>query len=518
MLRFMQRFGRDSQTTWRGTGPMTRVRRRNHQLNCEALESRQLLSGYYIVNAASGKVLDDPNFSATNGAAIDQWQLNGGSNQQGNLVPGKYGIEVKNAFSGKLLEDPGSSKSNGTPIIQDTANGGVNQQWNFVKLSNGNYEVFNESSGKVLDDPGSSLKNGTQIIQYTRNGGLNQQWVLLAASNAPAVTDYVVNASSGEIVDDPAFSRANGTLVQQYPSNGATNTPWTFVPLADGNDEIVNAFSHKVLDDPAFSRANGTRIQQYQPNGGMNQQWVLFVPQSPASLFPGWSGYVAAANFSHPQANSVSYVSASWIVPTVTGPSSGLTGSLVSVGMDGFANESLELVGTEQKVVNGVPVYGAWWDMYSTGKGQVWRPISSMTVVPGDSITASVRYIAAGTHAGDFYLSIVDHSRPNDSFNIYASSEEYQSPVAQRSTAEWTVEGDTVDGNIIAPLPDFGSVTFTSASAVINGVSGGINAPSRQVQPMNLSLNGVTYDTTSVLTHSGTSFAVIHTVMPSPPP
>ena len=46
---------------------MSRVRRRNYQLNCESLESRQLLSGYYIVNASSGKVLDDPNFSTSNG-------------------------------------------------------------------------------------------------------------------------------------------------------------------------------------------------------------------------------------------------------------------------------------------------------------------------------------------------------------------------------------------------------------------------------------------------------------------
>ena len=41
-------------------GRSTRVRRRNHQLNCEALEGRQMLSGYYIVNEASGKVLDNP--------------------------------------------------------------------------------------------------------------------------------------------------------------------------------------------------------------------------------------------------------------------------------------------------------------------------------------------------------------------------------------------------------------------------------------------------------------------------
>ena len=59
MFRFLQRFGRDSQARGRGTGPMPRARRRNHQLNCEALEGRQLLSGFYIVNAASGKVLDN---------------------------------------------------------------------------------------------------------------------------------------------------------------------------------------------------------------------------------------------------------------------------------------------------------------------------------------------------------------------------------------------------------------------------------------------------------------------------
>ena len=130
MFRFMQRFGRDSQARGRGTGPMTRVRRRNHPLNCEALEGRQLLSGYYIVNEASGKVLDDPGGSTSNGTVIDQWQLNGGANQQ----------------------------------------------WDLVPLADGNYEIVNESSGKVLDDPNSSTSNGTQIIQCQPNGGANQQW------------------------------------------------------------------------------------------------------------------------------------------------------------------------------------------------------------------------------------------------------------------------------------------------------------------------------------------------------
>jgi hypothetical protein len=131
----LQRFGRDSQARWRGTGPLPRVRRRSPRPNCEALESRQLLSGYYIVNAYSGKLLDDPAFLTANGTNIQQYQVNGG----------------------------------------------LNQQWRLVPLANGNYEVFNASSGKVLDDPNFSTANGTLIQQYQVNGGTNQQWKLLGA-------------------------------------------------------------------------------------------------------------------------------------------------------------------------------------------------------------------------------------------------------------------------------------------------------------------------------------------------
>ena len=163
MFRFMQRFGRDSHARWRGTGPLTRVRRRNHPLNCEALEGRQMLSGYYFVNEYSGKVLDDPGFSKSNGALVDQWQLNGGTNQQWDLVPLADGNDlIVNASSGKVLDDPAFSTSNGTKIDQYQLNGGTNQQWRIVGLPNGNDEViYNAHSHKMLDRPGnSSTSNG----------------------------------------------------------------------------------------------------------------------------------------------------------------------------------------------------------------------------------------------------------------------------------------------------------------------------------------------------------------------
>jgi hypothetical protein len=131
--------------------------------------------------------------------------------------------------------------------------------------------------------------------------------------------------------------------------------------------------------------------------------------------------------------------------------------------------------------------------------------INSMTIQPGDSITASVTYITSGTYAGDFQLSIDDTSRSNDSFTTYQSSSATQSPLAKRTSAEWIVEAPTV-GSGVSTIDDFGSVTFTNATATINGVTGPINDSAWQNQAINIAVGSTTYDTTSVLVSSGTSF------------
>ena len=157
MFRFMQRFGRDSQARWRGTGPSTRVRRRNHRLNCEALESRQLLSGYYIVNGPAARCSTTRTSRPATGPLIDQCQLNGGANQQWNLVP----LADGNRRDRKRVQRQGrwttrqSSKSNGTrnhpgpaPTAAPTSNGGSSS------LPNGNDEVINAYSGQGAGRPG----------------------------------------------------------------------------------------------------------------------------------------------------------------------------------------------------------------------------------------------------------------------------------------------------------------------------------------------------------------------------
>jgi hypothetical protein len=305
MFRFMKRFGSDSHARWRGTGPLTRVRRRNHPLNCEALEGRQLLSAtqYYIVNAASGKVLDDPGGSTSNGTAIIQYQLNGGANQKWTIqkdytdTNGHTAYLILNVSSGKVLDDPAFGTNRGTGVIQYQEKPGnrENQDWTLNKLSDGTYQVRNEYNGLYLDDPHSETGNGVDIDQWTLNGSdtANQEWTLIAASTINAATYNVKNASSHLVLDDPNSSASNGTKIVQWHSDGGANQNWAFVPLADTDYLIVNEASGKVLGDPGFSTNQGTGIIQWQLNAGMNEQWeVIPAGNGACVMFNAFSGLV----------------------------------------------------------------------------------------------------------------------------------------------------------------------------------------------------------------------------------
>jgi len=257
---------------------MTRVRQRRHSLSCECLETRNLLSSgyYYIVNAASGKVFDDPSFSNANGEYLQQSQINGGNNQKWYLDPQVAGTTITNGSSGKVLEDPGFNK-NPTGIQQNRWKMESSQQWSFVKQSDGFYKIVNAYSGLVMDDPSGSVANQTHLQQNPWNGGYNQQWILIQASTAPTHEYTVASlAAGGNLLDEPAGTTANNaTLARQGHPTGLANQEWLFIPLADGNQLIVNAESGMALDDPGFSKQNGTPIQVFQLDGGLNQQWTV---------------------------------------------------------------------------------------------------------------------------------------------------------------------------------------------------------------------------------------------------
>jgi hypothetical protein len=123
-----------------------------------------------IVGGQSGRCLDVPNSSTTNGTQLQLWDCGGGSNQRFTYTSSKQ----LTVYGNKCLDANGQGTTNGTTVIIWDCNGQTNQQWNV----NTNGTITGVQSGLCLDAFGAATANGTKIILWSCNGGANQQWGL----------------------------------------------------------------------------------------------------------------------------------------------------------------------------------------------------------------------------------------------------------------------------------------------------------------------------------------------------
>ncbi len=214
------------------------------------------------------------------------------------------------------------------------------------------------------------------------------------------------------------------------------------------------------------------------------------------SYSTNWSGYAAETNLTSPASNAVTQVSGSWKVPTVSGKSTAYAS--VWVGIDGYSSDSVEQLGTEQDTSrSGATSYYAWWEMYPNPSEE----ITTVKISPGDSISASVTY-----SSGAYTLQIKD----NTTSKSFSTTEK---ATAQRSSAEWIVEAPSSNSGVL-PLANFGTATFSGATATISGTTGAIDNSSWQNTSIDMETNsGTVIDQTSALTDSGgtSSFSVTYT-------
>jgi hypothetical protein len=209
-----------------------------------------------------------------------------------------------------------------------------------------------------------------------------------------------------------------------------------------------------------------------------------------------WSGYAVTGS-----TGSVTSVSGSWIVPTVTGSRRTTAYSSFWVGIDGFSSSTVEQIGTDSDVQRGRAVYYAWYEFYPNPMYQI-----SMTISPGDVMTASVAY-----SGGVFTVSITD----KNSGATFSTSATVSS--AARSSAEWIAEAPSSYFGVL-PLANFGTVKFgydyTAVSgtcyATVSGTSGNIGSFGSSVQEITMVTNsGTVKALPSSLSSDGTSFTVM---------
>jgi hypothetical protein len=192
-------------------------------------------------------------------------------------------------------------------------------------------------------------------------------------------------------------------------------------------------------------------------------------------------------------------VTGSWVVPKVTDSSSAHTYSSTWVGLDGYADGTVEQIGTEQDWSNGGPHYLAWFEMYPK-----WAyEIVGFPVSPGDTISAEVVY---GTK-GSFTLTITNESVLDGSGNPVTFSTTQRAPSAQRLSAEWVEEAPWSGG--VLPLADFGVVHFSDCSATMAGHTGAINDSQWQYDAIAMETSdGTVKADPGDLSAGGTAFSV----------
>jgi Peptidase A4 family len=210
-----------------------------------------------------------------------------------------------------------------------------------------------------------------------------------------------------------------------------------------------------------------------------------------------WSGYAAITSLSHPQVGSVSSVTGTWTVPTITA-SVNNTYSSSWVGIDGYASDTVEQIGTESdwSVGHGQVNY-AWFELFPGASFL----ITGFPVHAGDLITGQVTYQGSSTYE----LILTNHTE-----HIYTIIPASKSKIknAQRSSAEWIVEAPSISSGIL-PLANFGTIAFSNCTATINGVTGAINNSHWHNDAITMvTINGAIRSLPSSLTNGGENFTM----------
>src|SRR6266851_6400734 len=194
-----------------------------------------------------------------------------------------------------------------------------------------------------------------------------------------------------------------------------------------------------------------------QPAPGLPGQPVAPAPVQPAPLptvpntqntSHNWSGYAATSG------QTYTGVTGTWTVPQLA-PNGAPGVGATWVGIGGVNSRDLIQAGTQDVASgSGQSQYQAWIETLPQPSQQV-----PLAVAPGDSVTVSINETGPGT--GVWQIAF----KNNTSGQTYQTTANYTS---SQSSAEWIEEAPSGPNGIV-PLDNFGSVSFNSATAIVNG-------------------------------------------------
>jgi hypothetical protein len=193
---------------------------------------------------------------------------------------------------------------------------------------------------------------------------------------------------------------------------------------------------------------------------------AAYATELPSQTSTNWAGYAAITGSSTREyAKRFTHVSGSWVEPTATCTAGAPTFSAFWVGLGGYKQTSraLEQVGSEADCsASGQVSYYAWYEYVPAGP----NTINKLAVRAGDEITASVA--VRGDRAKVTLTDVTTGA-------TFKHTKKMRSPKPDVSAAEWIAEAPSACNNdrcTPLTLTNFGSLTFTSATATSVGLDG----------------------------------------------
>ena len=371
-----------------------------------------------------------------------------------------------------------------------------------------------QTSTPTLVDATDANNDTNTAIQQVIQKSNDEQVQAIAAKTPAAMADTLTSDHYQEMVRVNQDLLDNGVasiqLVKlEWGAINATGTnatattfeTWT-TTYADGTtDQSRDQNEYRlVLDSGAWKIAGDDHPtgDAGGPGAGTAPSASSPPPQRPVPANPdsrntshNWSGYAASGG-------NFTAVSGTWTVPQFSAQSSfGIDAAWVGIG--GVRSRDLIQAGTQQTVSgNGRTQYEAWIELLP----RTSRPVP-LSVHAGDSVTVSITEDSTDSWTIAF--------SNNTTGQTYNQSVQYTS---SHSSAEWVEEAPSGGRGGILPLDNFGTVQFSSGSAIKDGQTVSIAGAGARAITM-IGAGDQALAVPSALSDDGSSFNVARTDAPA---